>query len=81
MRKLIKAGSSNQRAIRAADDGNPALDDAMSDMKADFDYVMDGLDRMSRMGGDSSKRALSLALEFNASIGNMISTVANEVGE
>lgn len=64
--------------IRAADEPS-ALDDCLDTLKDDFDYVMDGLDKLSRTGGDSAKAALSIALSLSDTIENHIEQVSNEI--
>lgn len=64
--------------ISAADESS-ALDECLDTLKDDFDYVMDGLDKLSRTGGDSAKAALSIALSLSDTIENHIEQVSNEI--
>jgi len=64
--------------IRAADEPS-ALDDCLDNLKDDFDYVMDGLDKLSRTGGDSAKAALSIALSLSDTIENHIEQVSSQI--
>ena len=63
------------------DSATGGYDDSVDNLKADFDYVIEGLDKMSRMGGAKEKEALALVLEFSASVTNMINSVAGSVTE
>ena len=47
----------------------------------DFNYVLESLDRMARMGVASEKEAASLALNFNAQVNDMINTLAPKITE
>lgn len=51
-----------KRYIRATSDSDSLLDDKIDDIKADFNYIIDGLDKLSRMGLD--KNAISIADEL-----------------
>lgn len=53
-----------KRYIRAASsDSDSVLDEKLDDIKADFDYAMDGLDKLSRIGLE--KDALRIAGELH----------------
>lgn len=64
--------------IKAAEDPS-ALDDCISNLKDDFDYIMDGLDKLNRTGGDSAKSALSIALSLSDAIANHIEQVSSQI--
>ena len=51
-----------KRYIRAAS-SDSVLDEKLDDIKADFDYAMDGLDKLSRIGLE--KDALRIADELH----------------
>ena len=53
-----------KRYIRAASsDSDSVLDEKLDDIKADFDYAMDGLDKLSRIGLETD--ALRIADELH----------------
>lgn len=53
-----------KRYIRAASsDSDSVLDEKLDDIKADFDYAMDGLDKLNRIGLE--KDALRIADELH----------------
>ena len=53
-----------KRYIRAtSSDSDSVLDEKLDDIKADFDYAMDGLDKLSRIGLE--KDALRIADELH----------------
>lgn len=51
-----------KRYIRATSDSDSLLDDKIDDIKADFNYIIDGLDKLSRMGLE--KNTISIADEL-----------------
>lgn len=51
----------------------------MSDLKADFDYILDGLEKLGRDG--NGKEALAIALDISAELAGDINRVATAVGK
>ena len=64
-----------KRYIRAASDSESPLKTSMDELEADFDYIMNGLEKLSRMGADKEKEALSVALELSS----MLTEINNEI--
>jgi len=64
-----------KRYVKAASEKDEALDAAMDDLKSDFDYIVDGLDKLSRDG--IGKEALTIALNLSAELSNITSQIAN----
>jgi hypothetical protein len=64
-----------KRYVKAASEKDEALDAAIDDLKSDFDYIVDGLDKLSRDG--VGKEALTIALNLSAELSNIISQIAN----
>lgn len=64
-----------KRVIKAATEakGEEAFNEALDNIQDDFDYFVDGLDKMSRDGNISE--ALRLALEAKEVINNLIDKV------
>jgi len=54
-----------------------AFDEGLSDLKSDFDYAMDGLDKMARDG--NTDEALSLVLEFSSGVAGIISKIVDGI--
>lgn len=71
----------NSSQVLAADDESATggYEESVDNLKADFDYVIEGLDAMARQGGAQEKAALSLVLDFGVQVTNMINMVANGV--
>lgn len=57
------------------------LADAISDLKDDFDYIMDGLDKLSRSGGPGVQEALAKVQAINESFQSIISTINDSVND
>jgi len=64
-----------KRYVKAASEKDEALDAAVDDLKSDFDYIVDGLDKLSRDG--VGKEALTIALNLSAELSNITSQIAN----
>lgn len=64
-----------KRYVKAASEKDEALDAAIDDLKSDFDYIVDGLDKLSRDG--VGKEALTIALNLSAELSNITSQIAN----
>ena len=70
-----------KRMILAAIEGNEALDDAIKDLEADFDYIIEGLEKLSRTSTDKGKEALSIALELSQNLVNINNSISNAIIE
>lgn len=70
-----------KRMILAATEGNEALDDAIKDLEADFDYIIEGLEKLSRTSTDKGKEALSIALELSQDLVNINNSISNAIIE
>ena len=64
-----------KRYVKAASEKDEALDAAIDDLKSDFDYIVDGLDKLSRDG--VGKEALTIALNRSAERSDITSQIAN----
>ena len=70
------------RNITAAsgEDVNEQLEAQISTLKEDFDYILDGLDRLGRTGANSSNDAKAIAETIQNSLNNYIQEIADKVG-
>ncbi|MCM1226407.1 MAG: hypothetical protein NC320_03150 [Clostridium sp.] len=55
-----------KRYIHAASDSDSVLDDKIDDIEADFDYIIDGLEKLTRMGFE--KDAVRIADELSEAL-------------
>ena len=71
------------RRITAAseDKMSEVLDNQIDSLKDDFDYAIDGLGKLSRMGVNSSNDAMAIAENFHNSLQTIINDIANKVVE
>lgn len=76
MKRLIRCSSS----IMSADDGgDDRLDNAISDLKDDFDYIISGLEKLGRDGANSSNDALAIAETLSNNMQSTIDQIADVV--
>lgn len=68
-----------KKYIKAASDKNEALDEALADIKADFDYIIDGLEKLDRDG--NGKEALTIALDIRTDLMGITGRVTSAVGK
>lgn len=79
MKRVIRS-SLNSKPIKAADENvDTRLDDALSDLKDDFDYALSGLEKLGRDGVNSSNDALAIAETLSNSIQSTIDQIASAV--
>lgn len=67
-----------KKLIIAAEDPS-VLDENIDGLKDDFDYVIDGLEKLSRMGGAASKAALSISLDIGDMFEEYIEKISSEI--
>ena len=69
--------SSWKRYVCATSDSDFVLEEKMDNIKADFDYAMDGLDKLSRMGLEKS--ALVIADELHNALPSIFESISDEI--
>lgn len=67
--------TSSGKPITAAEENN-ALDDVITNVKADFDYIIEGLETLGRRGAESGKQAMSIATDISTDLEDHISAIA-----
>lgn len=68
-----------KRYIRSASDSDSALDETLSELKSDFDYILDGLEKLSRIGAE--KEALAIAIDLSDLLTGIDERIANTIAE
>lgn len=68
-----------KRRIIAANEGDSKLQDMVSDLKDDFDYILSGIERLDRTG--SSGEALTLAEDMSSQFRMLVSEIADKIAE
>ncbi len=66
-----------KRYIRAASNSDSVLDEKLDNVKADFDYIIDGLEKLSRMGYE--KDAVRIADELSASLSPIEASISDTI--
>ena len=66
-----------KKYIRAASDTDSVLEEKMDNIKADFDYAMDGLDKLSRMGLEKS--ALVITDKLHNALLSIVESISDEI--
>lgn len=69
--------SSWKRYVCATSDSDFVLEEKMDNIKADFDYAMDGLDKLSRMG--LAMAALTIAEGFHNALLSAVESISDEI--
>ena len=70
MKKFLKS-------ITAAEDADSALDDAIDELKANFDYAVDGFDKLARNGKEGQNKANQILLQLAEAVENANKQIAN----
>ena len=71
-----------RRIIQAAEGsskGAEAFEEAVANMEDNFSYVVEGLEKLSRDGGESQNEALQLTLEMNSAIEGITQKIAGKI--
>lgn len=75
MKRYIRSS----RVMAAEGGGEDVLLEAIEDLQADVDYILDGFDKLQRMGVDKSKQALSIVLDLSAYLQTIIISVNDSI--
>ena len=63
------------RPVTAAEESE-VLDDAIAELKANFDYVVEGFEKLGRDGKDGQNRAQQILLELSSAVEGAVASVA-----
>lgn len=80
-RMVITASRRNSKVVAAEGQskGQEAFDESIANLDANFDYLVDGLEKLSRDGGEGQSQALQLVLEANTAIEGIIQKIASAI--
>lgn len=83
-RRILSSASTSRftkKPIHAAEQskGQEAFDEAMDNLQDDFDFLLDGLEKMVRDGGDGQSQALQIVLEASQAVNSIIDKVTTNV--
>lgn len=70
-----------KRRVYSAENNDNIFDDALSDLKEDFDYVVSGLEKLSRSGANASQDALAIIENISNDLSASISDIADRISE
>lgn len=59
--------------------GMEAFEEAISNLEENFEYVAQGLEKLSREGGEGQSQALQLVLECNSAIEHITQKIASVI--
>ena len=68
-----------RRIFSASDSENDRLDEFLDVLKSDFDYIVEGLDKLGRNGVNSGNDALAIAERLQSSLQDIINEIAQKV--
>lgn len=70
-----------KRRVYSAENNDNIFDDALSDLKEDFDYVVSGLEKLGRSGANASQDALAIIENISNDLSASISDIADRISE
>lgn len=70
-----------KRRVYSAENNDNIFDDALSDLKDDFDYVVSGLEKLGRSGANASQDALAIIENISNDLSASISDIADRISE
>ena len=70
-----------KRRIYSAENNDNIFDDALSNLKDDFDYVVSGLEKLGRSGANASQYALAIIENISNDLSASISDIADRISE
>ena len=68
-----------RRIFSASDSENDRLDEFLDVLKSDFDYILEGLDKLGRSGVNSGNDALAIAERLQSNLQATINEIAQKV--
>lgn len=68
-----------RRIFSASDSENDRLDEFLDVLKSDFDYILEGLDKLGRNGVNSGNDALAIAERLQSNLQDTINEIAQKV--
>lgn len=77
MKRVVVASTSRKRPIRAAEEGDTRIEDMTNSLKDDFDYALDGFDKLVRNG--NAAEALSIMSTLSDAINIAIEDSAAQI--
>lgn len=70
-----------KRRIVASTATDDAFKDLIDNLKADFDYIVEGLDKLSRSGNSAISESISIGQSLQSNLDDFIAQIADKVGK
>ena len=70
-----------KRRIVASTATDDAFKDLIDNLKADFDYIVEGLDKLSRSGNSAISESISIGQSLQSNLDEFIVRIADKVGK
>lgn len=70
-----------KRRIVASTATDDAFKDLIDNLKADFDYIVEGLDKLSRSGNSAISESISIGQSLQSDLDDFIAQIADKVGK
>lgn len=75
----MKRKITSSKMLITAAENDSAFDDIIDNIKADFEYIVDGLETLNRRGADSVKQAMAIATSISSDLEQHITAVADSI--
>ena len=75
----MKRKITSSKVLVTAAENESAFDDIVSNIKDDFDYIVEGLETLNRRGTDSAKQAMSIAATISSDLEGYIANIAESI--
>ena len=77
----MKRTFTKKPVLAATAERSDGYNEAQDSLQANFDYAMDGFEKLARDGKDGEREAMQLMLELNSAIDTVIQNIANTITE
>ena len=78
---MMKRTFTKKPVLAATAERSEGYTEVQDSLDANFEYAMDGFEKLARDGKDGEKAAMQLMLELNNSIESVIQNIANTITE
>lgn len=78
---MAKRSFTMKPVLAATDERSDGYTEASDNLQANFDYAMDGFDKLARDGKEGEQTAIQLMIELNNAVDSIIGSIASNVAE
>lgn len=82
MKRRIRASNvvlDEAKPVLSAEESGPAIDDTITSLKDDFDYVISGIEKLASNGAGGTQDAMVVAEQVSSALQQFISNIAEDV--